>query len=105
MQSTAGSRTMWTGSVLVLAFAPLPRANMITDLSGGLDPDLEYFLPERPVHPQMRDSATLWLMDEDGSLAFPRVTIDAIGSHWDRPWLQMNLVLSDGRALRLWDQF
>ena len=78
---------------------------MITDLSGGLDPDLEYFLPERPAHPQMRDSATLWLMDEDGSLAFPRVTIDAIGSHWDRPWLQMNLVLSDGRALRLWDQF
>jgi hypothetical protein len=78
---------------------------MIADLSGGLDPDLEYFLPERPVHPEMRDSATLWLMDENGRLAFPRVTIDAIGSHWDRPWVQLNLVLSDGRALRIWDQF
>lgn len=78
---------------------------MRADFAGGLDLNFEYFLSERPSQPEMRDSATLWLMDDDGKLAFPRVTIDAIGADWERPWLQLNLVLSDGRALRVWDQF
>jgi hypothetical protein len=77
---------------------------MTADLIGGLDPELDWFLVERPAHPEMRDSATLWIMDESGSLAFPRVTIDAIASDWERPWLQLNGVLSDGRTLRVWDQ-
>jgi hypothetical protein len=74
------------------------------DLAAGLDPELEYFLPRRPVDPEMRDSATLWIMDESGALALPRVTLDAIGSHWDHPWVQLNAVLRDGRAFRVWDK-
>ena len=77
---------------------------MALDLTGGLDPALEYFLPLRPAHPEMRDSATFWIMEERGALAFPRVTIDAIGAEWDRPRLQLNFVLADGRALRVWDK-
>lgn len=77
---------------------------MALDLSGGLDPEFEYFIPERPAHPEMRDSATLWIMDERGTLAFPRVTIDRIGSEWERPWVQLNFVLADGRAFRVWDR-
>jgi hypothetical protein len=34
------------------------------DLSGGLDPTLESFLTEPPGNPGLRDSATLWVMDE-----------------------------------------
>jgi hypothetical protein len=75
------------------------------DLTGGLDPDCEFFLAEPPASPGMRDSATLWIMDQGGDIALPRVTIDAIGSHWDRPWVQLNLVLADGRTLRVWDRF
>ena len=56
---------------------------MLADLTGGLDPHFEYFIPERPRDPGMRDSATLWIMDQSGTLALPRVTFDAIGSDWE----------------------
>jgi hypothetical protein len=78
---------------------------MSIDFTGGLDSEFEYFRLQRPAVATLRDSASLWIMDETGSLAFPRVTIDAISSRWDRPWVQLNLVLADGRALRVWDEF
>lgn len=78
---------------------------MTTDLSGGLDAAHEAFLTEPPTHPDMRDSSTLWIMDEGGAIAFPRVTIDAIGAHWDQSWVQLNGVIADGRTLRVWDRF
>lgn len=77
---------------------------MADNLSAGLDPGFEFFAPERPTDPQMRDSATLWIMDEAGELAFPRVTFDAIGESWDTPWVQLNFVDRAGRTLRLWSQ-
>ena len=75
------------------------------DLSGGLDSALESFLTERPSNPDLRDSATLWVMDRTGDLAFPRITIDAIGFQWETPAVQLNLVLADGRAIRIWSSF
>ena len=77
---------------------------MSIDLTGGLDPDFEYFLPERPADPEMRDSASLWIMDDRGEIGFPRITLDAIGGHWETPWLQLNGVLADGRTLRVWEK-
>lgn len=75
---------------------------MTSEFSGGLDPQCEFFLNAKPDNPQLRDSASLWVMDESGKLAFPRITIDAIGSHWERPNVQINFALADGRALRVW---
>ncbi|MDG2002652.1 MAG: hypothetical protein P8J20_04905, partial [Novosphingobium sp.] len=69
---------------------------MALGFTGGLDPEFEYFQTERPEDPQMRDSATLWIIDQSGTLALPRVTFDAIGESWDTPWLQLNFVHSDG---------
>jgi hypothetical protein len=77
---------------------------MSVDLTGGLDPAFERFLRLAPGDPDMRDSATLWIIDETGKLAFPRVTIDAIGGSWATPWVQMNFAHADGRRLRLWSQ-
>ena len=77
---------------------------MTANLSAGLDPGFEYFLAERPANPQMRDSATLWIMDNSGDLAFPRITFDAIGEDWEHPWVQLNFVDRDGRTLRLWSK-
>lgn len=77
---------------------------MAPDLSGGLDTALEYFAGEKPTDPQVRDSATLWIMDSEGEIALPRVTIDVIGGEWDTPWVQFNLVDRQGRTLRLWSQ-
>lgn len=75
---------------------------MATDLSGGLDPGFEYFRDGRPAEPGMRDSATLWVMDQSGTLALPRVTFDAVAESWDTPDVQLNFVHSDGRTLRVW---
>lgn len=77
---------------------------MIKDLTGGLDPRFELFLTERPSDGEMRDSATLWIMDDAGELAFPRVTLDAIGEHWEQPWVQINMAHRDGRTFRVWDR-
>lgn len=77
---------------------------MTPRFSGGLDPDFEYFIAKRPANPQMRDSSTLWIMDETGALAFPRITFDAIAGDWDNPWVQLNYVDRAGRTLRLWSQ-
>lgn len=76
---------------------------MAADLSTSIDPGFEFFTA-RPANPLARDSATLWIMDEAGDLAFPRVTFDAIGEDWDTPWVQMNFVDRGGRTLRLWSQ-
>jgi len=78
--------------------------SLTSGLTGGLDPGIEYFRAEPPEDPGMRDSATLWIIDQSGTLAFPRVTFDAIGESWDTPWLQLNFVHADGRTLRVWSQ-
>lgn len=77
---------------------------MADDLTGGLDPGFETFLPERPTDVAMRDSATLWIMEQSGALAFPRITLDAIGEDWERPWVQLNGVQRDGRTFRVWEK-
>lgn len=77
---------------------------MELDLSGGLDPAFEFFAGERPRDPQIRDSATLWILDESGEIALPRVTFDAVGEAWDTPRVQLNYVDRSGRTLRLWDE-
>lgn len=75
-----------------------------TDLSGGLDAGLEYFQPGPPADPEMRDSATLWVMDRSGCFALPRVTFDAIGEDWENPRLQLNFAAGDGQVMRIWSQ-
>lgn len=72
------------------------------DLSGGLDPALEYFQSAPPTDPQMRDSATLWVMDASGTFALPRVTFDAVGAEWDTPRLQLNYAGEQGDVMRVW---
>jgi hypothetical protein len=77
---------------------------MAVDLAAGIDPGFEYFLLSRPDNPQTRDSATLWVMDQSGTLALPRVTFDAVGATWDSPDVQLNFVHADGRSLRVWSK-
>lgn len=77
---------------------------MANDLTAGLNRNFEYFFARPPDNPQLRDSTTLWIIDQNGRLALPRVTFDAIGESWDTPWVQLNFVHSDGRALRAWSR-
>lgn len=79
-------------------------SSLARDLSGGLGNELEFFQADRPADPQMRDSATLWVMDKSGLFALPRVTIDVIGADWDNPYIQLNFATASGRVMRIWSQ-
>ena len=78
---------------------------MATDLSAGLDPDFEHFMTKRPDNPAMRDAAVMWVIDDSGTFALPRFSIDAVGEHWDEPVVTLNMATADGRVLRLWERF
>lgn len=66
---------------------------------GGLAPHYDYMLPERPEDPAMRESASIWLFEENGEFALPRVGIEAIGASWDAHRVDMNATFAGGRAL------
>ena len=50
------------------------------ELSGGLGLDKESFFPNRPENPEMRESTSIWLFEENGAFAFPRIGIE--GEAW-----------------------
>src|SRR5262249_50039031 len=54
----------------------------------------------RPDDPEMRDSASMWIFDDQGQIAIPRVGIEAMAKNWGRPDLQLNVSFADGRVLR-----
>lgn len=66
---------------------------------GGLAPHYDYMLAERPENPVMRESASIWLFEENGEFAFPRIGIEAIGAVWDTHRTDCNFAFKDGRAL------
>jgi hypothetical protein len=66
---------------------------------GGLAPHYDYMLTDRPQDPNMRESASIWVYEENGEFAFPRNGIEAIGSAWDHHRYDCNFAFADGRAL------
>lgn len=71
---------------------------MAIDLTGGMDPSKDFFLAERPVDPQFRESASFWVSDAKGLIGLPRVGIEAVSESWDRRGLQVNVGFPDGRT-------
>ncbi|OAA25747.1 hypothetical protein UG55_102015 [Frankia sp. EI5c] len=49
----------------------------------------------------MRDSVSMWICDDRGELALPRIGIEAVASSWESHQYQLNVVLADGRVYRL----
>ena len=45
---------------------------MTIDLTGGMDPSSDHFLAERPEDPQFRESASMWISDDEGVIGLPR---------------------------------
>jgi hypothetical protein len=78
---------------------PNPEDDMTLDLTSGLGPEREYFLTQKPDDPQLRESASMWIFDQDGMVGLPRVGIEAIGQAWDAHGIQVNLAFPDGRAV------
>jgi len=72
---------------------------MAIDLTSGMDASSDHFLAERPEDPQFRESASMWVSDDQGVIGLPRVGIEALASSWDKRDLQVNLGFPDGRTL------
>lgn len=73
---------------------------MTDDWTGGLPLDIDTMFPGRPEDPEMRESASIWLFEENGAFALPRVGIEAQGAVWDNHRFDMNLAFRGGRVLR-----
>jgi hypothetical protein len=68
--------------------------------SGGLPDDLDLMLAAKPVDPEMRESASVWLFEENGSFALPRNGLEALGSVWENHRFDCNFAVAGGRVLR-----
>lgn len=66
---------------------------------GGLAPHYDYMLTEKPEDPAMRESASIWLFEENGEFALPRQGIEAIGENWDHHRYDCNFAFADGRMM------
>jgi hypothetical protein len=71
----------------------------LEQLAGGLTPEHDLVFPECPDNPEMRESISLWLFEENGAFAFPRIGIEAEASSWDNRRVQGNFAVAGGRIL------
>ncbi len=72
---------------------------MTTNWTGGLAPERDLVFPGKPDDPEMRESASLWLFEENGAFGFPRLGIEAEASSWENRLYQANVAFAGGRIL------
>jgi hypothetical protein len=56
-------------------------------------------LAQRPAERDVRQGISMWISDDAGRFAFPRMGVEAIESDWDRRMIQANMAFPDGRVL------
>jgi hypothetical protein len=71
----------------------------LEQMTNGLTPEHDLFFPEQPVDPEMRESTSIWLFEENGAFGFPRIGIEAEAKAWDARTYQANIALGGGRVL------
>ncbi|WP_420638065.1 hypothetical protein [Candidatus Poriferisocius sp.] len=74
---------------------------MSIELTGGIDVAREFVLAERPGDPEMRDSVSMWVFDDQARVGLTRIGVEAVSANWERHGIQVNLAYADGRAYRL----
>ena len=73
---------------------------MYQEWSGGLEPKLDgQLLPGKPTDPEMRESASLWLFEENGDFALNRIGLEAVGATWETHRCDTNFAFRGGRVL------
>ncbi len=69
-------------------------------LSSGLATEKDMVFPGKPDHPEMRESVSVWLFEENGEFAMPRTGIEAEAKSWEENrLLQANFSFANGRVL------
>lgn len=72
---------------------------MTSGLASGYDPQTDYPLTDQPENPQMRESVSMWICDDEGRFGFPRMCIEAVADDWLNRGIQANIAFPDGRVL------
>ncbi len=68
-------------------------------LTGGLALETDLAFPSCPDDPEMRESCSLWFIEENGAFGFPRTGIEAEAKSWDDRMFQCNIAFAGGRVL------
>jgi len=68
-------------------------------MTNGLTLEHDLFFAEKPADPDMRESTSVWLFEENGEFGFPRIGIEAEAASWDDRRYQANFALGGGRIL------
>jgi hypothetical protein len=71
----------------------------LEQMTNGLGADHDHFFPEKPADPEMRESTSVWLFEENGAFGFPRIGIEAEAKAWDAKVYHANIALGGGRVL------
>jgi hypothetical protein len=70
----------------------------LADPSGGLKPEQDLLFAEPPADPELRESVSIWLYEENGAFGFPRLALEAMGPDWFSRDVQCNFAEADGRV-------
>ncbi len=68
-------------------------------MRGGLTPEHDLVFAEKPADPEMRESTSMWLFEENGAFGFPRFGIEAEAASWENRRVQGNFAFAGGRVL------
>jgi hypothetical protein len=68
-------------------------------IANGLPLERDFFFAERPQDPEMRESMSVWLFEENGAFAFPRGGVEAEAASWHSRRHQSNFAFANGRVL------
>jgi hypothetical protein len=71
----------------------------LEEMTNGLSPDHDLFFPEKPDDPEMRESTSVWIFEENGEFGFPRIGIEGEASSWEDRLYSANFALGGGRVL------
>ncbi|HLN05555.1 MAG TPA: hypothetical protein VK217_04720 [Acidimicrobiales bacterium] len=72
------------------------------EFDGGLAHTRDYFFAGAPADPDVRESASVWVCDENGTLGMPRIGIEAVAKSWDERGLQVNVGFPGDRTVVAW---
>ncbi len=71
----------------------------LKQMTNGLTPEHDLFFETRPDDPEMRESTSLWIFDENGALGIPRIGIEGEAKSWEDRAYQANVALGEGRIV------
>ncbi|AYJ85292.1 hypothetical protein D3Y57_04545 (plasmid) [Sphingomonas paeninsulae] len=68
------------------------------DLTGGYEPAFDFPIAQ-PEDPEMRESVSMWISDDQGRFGLPRFVIEAVAEEWNYRGIEANIAFPGGRVL------